>query len=186
MRAVIALMICGVFILTGCGNANAPINKAIELRNIIESSNGCAFRATVTADYGEEIYVFAMDCTTDREGNLSFTVTAPETISGITGTISASGGAITFDDKVLAFQTMADGVVTPVTAPWILMKTLKSGYLKSCAETDSGFEISADDSYAEGSLHLNIMTKDNLPSFAEIFWDGRRILTVSVENFRYL
>jgi len=186
MRAVTAILLCVIILLTGCANYGAPIDKAMKLRNDIESSNGCAFQAMVTADYGEEIYVFSMDCSTDREGNLSFTVTSPETICGITGKISASGGALTFDDKVLAFQTMADGIVTPVTAPWILIKTLKSGYLKGCAETDTGLEISADDSYAEGSLHLNIITKDNLPTSAEIFWDGRRILTVSVENFRYL
>lgn len=186
MRAVTAILLCVVLFMTGCANPNAPIDNALKLRNEIESANGCAFAATVTADYGENVYVFSMDCTTDKEGNLSFTVTAPDTISGITGKISAGGGTLTFDDKVLAFQTMADGVVTPVTAPWILMKTLKSGYLKSCAENDTGFEISADDSYAEGSLHLNIAAKDNLPSSAEIFWNGRRILTVSVENFRYL
>ena len=186
MRAKIAVFLCFVVLLTGCANNNAPIDKAIELRNEIEQSGGCTFFATVTADYGEEVYVFSMDCATDKEGNLSFTITAPETISGITGKISAEGGSLTFDDQVLAFQTMADGVVTPVTAPWILMKTLKSGYLKSCAETGSGFEIAADDSYADGSLHLNIGVRDNLPSTAEIFWEGRRILTVAVANFRYL
>jgi hypothetical protein len=68
----------------------------------------------------------------------------------------------------------------------LLVKTLKSGYLRSCTETATGFEISADDSYAEVSLQLNIVIKENRPSVAEIFWDGRRILTVSVENFRYL
>ncbi len=186
MRAVTAMLVCVICLLTGCTNTNAQIDKAIALRNKIENSSGCAFVATVTADYGKEVYVFSMDCITDKEGNLSFTVTAPETISGIKGTVSGYGGDLTFDDKVLAFQTIVDGIATPVTAPWIMMKTLKSGYLKSCTETDTGFDISADDSYAEGSLHLNIAIKENLPSSAEIFWDGRRILTVSVENFRYL
>lgn len=186
MRTLIAIVGCMIFLLTGCGNANAPVDKAIELRNKIEGSNGCAFLATVTADYGDAVYVFSMDCATDKEGNLSFKVTAPDTISGITGNVSAKGGAITFDDKVLAFQTIADGLITPVSAPWILMKTLKSGYLKGCEENDTGLEISADDSYAEGSLHLNIVTKDDLPANAEIFWNGRRVLTVTVVNFRYL
>lgn len=186
MRAVIAIVISVLILLTGCANRDAPIARAIELRNEIENSNGCTFCATITADYGKEIYNFSMDCKADKEGNLSFTVTAPETISGITGTIDAKEGALLFEDKVLAFQTIADGIVTPVTAPWIMMKTLKSGYLESCIETETGFDISADDSYAEGSLHLNISIKENQPSSAEIFCDGRRIITVSVENFRYL
>ncbi len=186
MRAVTVIFVCMVFLLTGCANTNAPIDKAIELRNEIENSNGCTFSTTVTADYGEKIYVFSMDCQSDQEGNLVFTVTAPDTIAGITGKITAAGGALTFDGQVLAFQTMADGLVTPVTAPWILMKTLKSGYLKGCAVSDTGYEISADDSYADGALHLKIMVQGNVPSSGEIFWNGRRVLTMTVEEFRYL
>ena len=186
MRALIAVLTCVVIFLTGCADQNAPIDKALKLRNEIESSNGCAFHTTVTADYGEKIYVFSMDCETDKEGNLSFTVTKPDTIDGVTGKISPSGGALTFDDQVLAFQTIADGAVSPVTAPWILIKTLKSGYFKGCAENENGFEISADDSYGDGALHLQINVKDNLPISGEIFWNGRRVLTMLVEEFRFL
>ena len=186
MRAVTAIFLCAVFILTGCTNSDKPMEGALKLRNELENSNGCAFCANITADYGEKIYDFTMDCQTDEEGNLAFTVTKPETIAGITGKISASGGALTFEDQVLAFQTMADGLVTPVTAPWILVMSLKCGYIKGCAEMDNGFEISVDDSYADGALHLQIVVKDGVPVSGEIFWNGRRLITVSVENFRYL
>ena len=186
MRSVIVIFTCFIILLTGCSNVNAPIDKAISLRNQIECSNGCAFLATVTADYGDELYAFSMDCVTDKEGNLAFTVITPDTISGITGRISAKGGELVFDNNVLGFQTMADGMLTPVVAPWIFIRTLKSGYLKGCAEIDTGFEILADDSYADGALHLCIVVEESLPKIAEIFWNGRRILTISVENFRYL
>lgn len=186
MRSLTAIFLSIMILFTGCADSDTPIDQALALRKQIENSNGCAFHATVTADYGEKIYIFAMDCQTDKEGNLTFTVTKPDTIAGITGKITAAGGAITFDDQVLAFETMADGLVTPVSAPWVLVKTIKSGYLKGCAETENGFEISADDSYADNSLHLEINVKENLPISGEIFWNGRRVLTLSVENFRYL
>ena len=186
MGAKIAAFISMLIILSGCANVNASIDKAIKLRNEIEQSNGCAFVATVTADYGEKIYVFSMDCTTDKEGNLSFTVIAPETISGIAGTISDAGGSLKFDDKVLAFQTMADGLLTPVTAPWILINTLKCGYIKGCTEDENGFDISADDSYADNAMHLLIKVRNQLPVSGEIFWNGRRLLTITVEGFRFL
>ena len=117
---------------------------------------------------------------------MAFTVTEPSTIAGITGKIDGSGGAITFDDKVLAFQTIADGLVTPVTAPWLFIKTLRSGYLKDATETEQGFEMSIDDSYAEESLQLRIRTAGDVPDSAEIFWQSRRILTIAVENFSFL
>jgi len=186
MRVRFAAILCMIVLLSGCDGSRNSLNRAVSLRNRVLNSNGCTFRTIVTADYGEQIYVFKMDCKTDREGNLSFTVAEPSTIAGITGNISGSGGQITFDDKVLAFQTIADGLVTPVTAPWLFMKTLRSGYLKAAAETEEGFEISIDDSYCEESLQLRICTVGDMPSSAEIFWQGRRILTLIVEDFTYL
>lgn len=186
MRYRLAAIICVLLMLSGCKGSGDSLDRAVALRNRILRADGCSLTATVTADYGEQIYVFKMDCKTDKEGNLSFTVTEPATIAGITGKISGTGGAITFDDKVLAFQTIADGLATPVTAPWLLMKTLRSGYLKDAAETEQGFEMSIDDSYAEESLQLRIHTAGDLPASAEIFWQSRRILTIAVENFSFL
>lgn len=186
MRYRLAVILSVLFLLSGCKGSGDSLNRAMLLRNRILEGDGCSFRTTVTADYGEQIYVFKMDCQTDRDGNLSFSVIEPDTIAGIAGKISASGGAITFDDKVLAFQTIADGLVTPVSAPWLFVKTLRSGYLKDAAETAEGYEISIDDSYEEESLQMQIQTEGDSPSFVEIFWQGRRILTLSVENFTVL
>jgi len=186
MRVKIAAVLCVLMLLTGCKGANEPLDRALALRSKVSESSGCSFSATVTADYGEKIYVFSMDCKTDHAGNLEFSVTSPATIAGITGRVSASGGAITFDDKVLAFQTIADGQVSPVTAPWLFIKALRSGYLKDCKTTDSGLEISIDDTYAEDALFMQITTVGDSPISAEIFWKGRRCLTVKVDNFLYL
>ena len=186
MRIRLAGILCVLLLFTGCKGNSDSLDRAVALRNRILREDGCEFRATVTADYGQQIYEFRMDCKTDREGSITFTVVEPTTIAGISGGISGSGGVITFDDKVLAFQTIADGLVTPISAPWLLMKTLRSGYLKDVAKTEQGYEISIDDSYAEESLQLRIRTANDLPAFAEIFWQGRRILTVVVENFSFL
>lgn len=186
MRSLTLIFVCIITLLTGCAGKNKPIDKAIQLRKEIEDSNGCTFQTTISADYSEKVFVFGMDCRMDQDGDITFTVTKPDSIDGIKGKISAAGGAITFDDQVLAFQTMADGLVSPVTAPWMLMKTLKSGYLKACTENETGFELSADDSYAENALHLNVKVNGGVPVSAEIFWNGRRVLTMTVDNFQYL
>ena len=186
MRIRLAAVACIFVLLSGCKGAEESLQRAMALRSRVLNGNGCSFSATVTADYGEQIYVFKMDCQTDREGNLTFSVTEPATIAGITGKITGTGGAITFDDKVLAFQTIADGQVTPVTAPWLFIKTLRSGYLKDTTAADEGFTITIDDSYEEESFQLRIHTKGDLPTFAELFWQGRRILTLNVEDFTIL
>ena len=54
-----------------------------------------------------------MDCQCDSQGDLTFAVTAPETITGITGKVSDAGGKLTFDDTALQFDLMAEEQVTP-------------------------------------------------------------------------
>ena len=127
MRWKAVAIVCVIFLLSGCKSANAPTDRVFALRSRILDSNGCSFHTTVSADYGDKIYTFSMDCVTDKDGNLAFTVTEPTTIAGITGKITVVGGSITFDDKVLAFQSIADDQVTPVMAPWLFIKTLRSG-----------------------------------------------------------
>lgn len=186
MRLKLISILCVVFLFSGCKNTNSLLGNAVAIRERIAKSNGCSFQSEITADYGEKLYTFTMDCQVDKEGNMTFAVTQPETLAGITGKVDTSGGAITFDDKVLAFQTIADDQVTPVTAPWLLIRTLRSGYLRDATDTESGYRISVDDSYEADALRLNINIEKELPVSGEIYWKGRRVLTLTVENFTYL
>lgn len=157
----------------------------MEVRTKFQSS-GCSFRATVSADYGDMIHTFVLDCAADENGKVSFTVAAPDTISGITGTLTGDTGYLTFDSEVLAFSMLADGQLSPVSAPWLLVNTLRSGFLRSCAQTQSGWHLTIDDSYAEDAMQVDIwLNEENRPTAAEVLWQGRRILTVKVENFEF-
>jgi len=174
-----------IIFLTGCKN-NA-LDQAMALREQMQQSNGCSFDTKITADYGEELYEFQMHCETDSNGNLLFSVTEPDTIAGITGVISDDGGKITFDEHALLFELLADGQITPVSAPWIMVKTLRGGYLNACTYTENGMMLIIDDSYEENALKLEIwLDSENNPTAAEILWDGRRILSLEVRNFVYL
>lgn len=182
-----AAVVCLVLLLAGCSAAQEDLDRAMALRAKLLAATGCSFDATVTADYGDLSYTFSMSCSTDEQGNLRFSVTEPQTIAGISGTVSATGGKLTFDDKVLSFALMADGLVTPVSAPWLLVKTLRSGYLTSCGQEGDGLRLSIDDSYADDALHLDIwLGEGDVPVRGEILWQGRRLLSIQVENFIFL
>ena len=172
-----------VLLLAGCSDTNAELERAMQLRAAMIAKTVC-FDCTVTADYGDVSYTFCMRCSVDTAGNLTFEVTKPETIAGISGSVSATGGKLTFDDVALAFELMADGQLTPVSAPWILVRTLRSGYLTSCGMEGELLRVSIDDSYNEDALHLDIWVNgEDQPTLAEIYWQGRRLLSVTVENF---
>ena len=172
--------------LCGCGRNNDGLDRALSMRQRLQGA-ACSFDCTVTADYGEKIHVFSMRCTADLSGDMTFEVLSPETITGITGIVSQSKGKLTFDDKALAFELMADGQFSPVSAPWILIHTLRGGYLTSCTETDYGMLLCIDDSYESDPLRLDVrMDMDGNPISAEILWQGRRILSMEIENFQLL
>lgn len=184
-RWLFLLLLVGL--LSGCGDSQKGIDKALSLRSTLLQGNGCTFDTVITADYGEELYTFTMKNTADSQGNLRFEVVSPDSIAGICGEITGGKGTLTFDDKILAFSMMADDQITPVSAPWLLIKTLRGGYINACEDTDTGLHVQIDDSYQSNSMHLDIWTDlNNFPVRGEIFFDGRRIITLVVENFTFM
>ena len=181
LAGIVALLL----ILTGCRSASGSLHRAMDFRAELLEGEGCRFDAAVTADYGDILHSFSLSCQADGSGNLTFTVTEPESIKGITGKLSDAGGTLTFDGTALDFPLMAEGVLSPVSAPWIFLKTLRSGYLTSACQEGDLLHISADDSYREDALHLDIrLNSENQPVSAEILHENRRILTLALQNFR--
>jgi len=186
MKRIFCLIVCFV-ILAGCRKTNEELDKALLFRQRLIAGDGCKFICGITADYGDVIYQFSMDCQSNKQGDLSFSVTEPESIAGIAGAITDIGGHLTFDGTALAFAPIADGQLTPVTAPWIFLKTLRSGYIASCARVDGGIYLQINDSYLENALHLDIwLNDDGQPIQGEILWEGRRVLSVTVKDFTIL
>ena len=186
MKKLVSLLVL-LMMLVGCGGENLELDRAMAFRAKLLASSGCEFDAVITADYGDKLHGFTVSCTSDEKGDVIFTVKAPETIAGITGKLSGEGGKLTFDDTALAFELLADGQVTPVSAPWLLIKTLRGGYVKACGVDGQQLRLSIDDSYEEDALHLDIwFGEGDVPVRCEIVYDDRRILSLQVSNFTFM
>ncbi len=184
MKKLATLMIALV-ILTGCTGKRAEMDRAMNLRAKLLGSEGCTFTARIFADYGDALHEFTLFCEGNNDGDLGFRVEAPETISGITGRFKGEEGMLTFDDVALSFPLLADDQVTPVSGPWIFLKTLLGGYLTACGLEEDLLHLTINDSYEEDALQLEIwLTDENIPIQAEIIYDGRRIVTMEIENFQ--
>ena len=180
-------LVLTAILLSGCVGKNPELDQAMELRSELLAAQGCSFEAVVTADYSDKTYTFTVAYMSDSQGNVSFVVKEPETIEGISGSISAEGGKLTFDDKALAFELLADGQVTPVSAGYLFVKTLRSGYVRGCGTVGDEVKLLIDDSYQEDALHLDIRLKqDHMPVSAEILYKDRRFLSMDIKNFRLL
>ena len=186
MKTIICLLLCTI-LLCGCAGSYELTDRAMALRSKLQAAQGCTFDASVTADYGDQTYTFAMGCRVDAHGNLYFDVIEPGSISGITGFFDGTGGKLTFDDHMLAFPMLADGQVTPVSAPWLLYRTLTGGYFHTAVQEGGLLHLQIDDSYEDHALQLDIwLGEGDLPVRGEVLYQNRRILTLEVENFQIL
>ena len=182
MKKVLPVLLA-VVLLTGCSRTPEEMERALSMRARLLQASSCTFDAKITADYGDILHVFQMNCTADPQGGVSFRVTEPESIAGITGTLSSQGGALTFDDTVLYFNLLADEQLSPISAPWVLIKALRGGYLTSAGMENGQLRVSVNDSYEEDALNLDVwLDSEDVPQRADICYAGKRILSLKLEN----
>lgn len=163
------------------------MERCLQLRSRLLGAQGAAFEVDIRADYGDKVHTFSLQCQADREGTISFTVTKPESIAQIRGQVDGTDGALSFDDTALHFPLLADNQLTPVAAPWVLLKTLRTGCITSAGAGQELLQLSIDDSYADDALHLDIwLDRTDTPVRAEILFRERKILSLDVKNFTIL
>lgn len=175
-------------ILCGCGKtAESHMGEALDFRAKLQGAGGCSFHTEITADYGDTVYTFSVACTTEEDGDLTFTVESPETIAGITGTVESEGGKLTFDDTALAFELLADGKVSPVTAPYVVTESWRTGYITAAGREERGLRMTVDSSFEEKPLTVETWLdgEKGVPIFSEVCYNGQRILTLTIWNFQY-
>ena len=186
MKRLLSVMLV-VFVLSGCRSSSDEIDRVVALRTALQNKGGCSFNANITVDYGDSFTAFALSCKCDDQQNMDVTVLGPDTISGITYRISGGKGKLTFDDTAVGFEMIADDQITPVCAPWLIMKALKSGYISATSNETDGLLVRLDDSFFGTAFSVDIWLGDNdLPKYAEVIWQGKRIVSMHISDFEIL
>ena len=168
--------------LTGCVGPDPAMETAIDLRTRC-LSGPVSFETEVRADYITSIECFTLDCAFDGSGEMTFSVTEPEEIAGIRGTVRGTEGTMEFDETALAFPLLAEGRLSPLSAPWVLMKAIRSGCIIAAGTEGEGVHVIIDDSYADNALSVDLWLEEGRVTEAEIAWEGRRCVTMTVEDF---
>lgn len=186
MKRLVCLV--GILVLlSGCGKDDPGQTRALALRQRMLEGAGCSFDARITGDYGDSLCAFALRCRVESSGAVSFQVLEPASIAGISGTMTQETGNLTFDGHALAFPMLADGLLAPVAAPWVLIQALRGGYLSETALEGETLTLTVDDSYREDAMILRIrLDGADTPISGEIYWKNRRLLTMTIENFQFL
>lgn len=183
MKRLLVLLLMVALVFTGCTDNTDGMDDFISLRNQVLKSK-CSFETSVITDYGDAETKYSMVCNADNLGDMSLIVSYPQSISGISCSITGGKGQLTFDDQAVAFEMIADGQITPVSAPWLFFKALRGGYASSCSRDDSGTMVSVDDSFGDVAYSVDIWLNDAfLPKAAEIIWNGKRIVSMEINSF---
>lgn len=123
-----------MLLLTGC--SPAKVSQAEELtlglRGEYLEMNACSAHLSVTADYGQRIYEYEMDAVLDGE-ELTLTLTAPETVAGMTACLSEGEGRLEYDGVWVETGTLDENGLTPLDAFPALLEAARGGYITACA-----------------------------------------------------
>ena len=171
-------------LLSGCTKNERILQPALDFRTNVLGAETCKFSCHVEADYGDRVYTFSLDCVYDGE-NAEFTVTAPETIAGIQAKIHDGDAELQFDGVSLEYGVLANGYVAPLKTPWILGNAWSKEYIASAWEEDGYYCFSVLAGYDEEELTVNTWLKDRKPVKAEVLYEGKRVLNITIENFTY-
>ena len=180
-RAAVLMML--LLLLSGCGKEKT-MQQALEFRQRLLQMNNCTFLVSVTADYAARSCTFSLDCDCTPE-ETRLTVTEPDTISGITATVTEDGRKVRFDDLSLEFGTLGTGKIAPVCAPAVLYQCWLTGYIDSAGmEGDQQLVV-----YRQGYDQEELMVRcwfdqeTGLPTGAEICDAEDVILTMDISEF---
>lgn len=175
------LLLALVFV-AGCARSDPDMEAALRLRSQCLAASAVTFEAEISADYITQIEEFDLSCSVDGNGDMTFRVLEPEDIAGISGTVTGAG-EVAFEGTGLAFPLMADGRLSPLSGPWVMLRAIRSGAIVSVGRDGDTLHLTIDDSYADNALTVDIWLEDGIPEAAEIAWEGRRCLTMTVDDF---
>ena len=159
------------------------MEAALELRSRCLASYQGSFRGDVRADYITTVEEFSLACETDREGTMAFQVLEPEEIAGIRGTVREDAGTVEFDETVLSFPLMAQGRLSPLSGPWVVLKAIRSGCIIAAGQEGELTRITIDDSYADNALTVDLWLEEGQLNQAEVAWEGLRCLVMTFDDF---
>ena len=141
MRKKLCCVLMMTLLLTGCGRGgeNKAEEMALQARGEYLVMTHCSGSAKITADYGQRVYRYELEFTASGKETV-LTLTAPETVAGITARLSGKETLLEYDRAVLETGALDESGLTPVSAIPVILTTIRDGYLDTCTLEQDGEE----------------------------------------------
>lgn len=172
--------------LSSCGNSmEEQVQQALDFRTAVLGASSCGFTAEVTADYGESVYDFTLEADYNpTERSTELTVTAPDSIAGISATIDGTDAQMQFEEVSLVLETAGSGHVAPLRLPQLLGEAWCYGYVESLSKEDETILVTYRSGYDEEELLVYTWFDLRMnPERAEIYDEETCVLAAEIEDF---
>lgn len=134
------MMTC-CLLLAACvdtGGGSKAEQLALDIRGEYLALEGFTAGVEIAADYGERVYEYTVDLSYAREGESVLTVTAPETIAGVTARISGEDTALEYDGVRVETGPLDSAGMSPIDAIPALLEQVEEGFIAACGMEEGG------------------------------------------------
>lgn len=175
--ALFALMIT-LLALAGCNSAAKYEEEFADYRASLGESAGISLTANVRADYGEKILEYTLRYEENAFGN-TVEVLSPELVSGVKAHFEENRGTLEFDGLILDGANLTKDGLTPLSALFEIVKSLKSGYLQKLwiEDSDNGAELVSELAVSDSSIQTLWMDAASMtPLRSEIKSENKTVI----------
>ena len=147
-------------------------------------AGACSYQAEITADFGGNVESFTVFCNSLADGTTELTILKPESLEGLTATVTDKGGKITYDGMAVDFGLLADGSLAPAAAPALVVDCWTSEYIASAGMEENLYRVSYEKGFDDATLKVDTWFENHLPIYAEVCYNNTRILRMTITEFR--
>lgn len=175
--------------LIGCNQETTADSETI--RSYFNDMEQCQAHMKITSDLEQSALEYEIDYTYQRDGNDSFTITAPQELSGISGTIAGTGKdgcSLQYNGMELDDAMPQHTGVTPSDCVfWLLSDLRNSEPAQQWTERAAGENLIAlryESEEEDNQIVKNIWLTQNLQLvYAELYVNNNRLLTVQTMSY---
>ena len=184
LSAVLMMTLC--LLLTSCGAAENGIRDAMTFRQVLQEAGRCSFTANVVAEVEDRGYEFTLSAVYQSGGPTTVTVTAPETIAGISASMTERNAVLSFDGVELDFGCLDSAVTSPLYAPLVFGQCWDTAYIDCGGMDGEEYRVTYRQGSGQEELILETWFSGEAPVRCELYRQETLLLSATVESFTFL
>ena len=181
LRTAVPMML--LLLLSACGAAKESAQTPVKFRTELIGAGVVSQTLTLTADYGEYVREFTLDCDSDVGGETRLTVRAPEIAQGITATVSGEDAQVSYGDTTLAVENFETRRISPMAAPYLLTMAWSEGYIDACGMDGDLEQVTYALGYGASQLTIETWFSNGTPVRAEITDGSQTLIFCEISEF---